>query len=57
MNKISEELLWLGSWRYSYSVNFRLSYSRFPDTGILNRNNLVNEISEENQGVDELINF
>ena len=30
-----------------YSINFQLSYSRFPDTDILYRNNLVNKISEE----------
>ena len=62
MNKISEKPLWLGS-RYwhivtdqgvdelinfgTYSVNFWLSYSPFLDTGILYRNSLVNNISEE----------
>ena len=60
MNKISEEPLRLGSdiWHivtdqgvdklinfFTYSVNFRLSYSPFSDTGILYRNNLVNKIS------------
>ena len=32
---------------WTYSVNFRLRYSPFLDTGILYRNNLLNEISEE----------
>ena len=31
----------------TYSINFRLSYSPFSDTGSLYRNNLVNKISEE----------
>ena len=31
----------------TYIVNFRLSYSRFSDTGIMYRNNVVYEISEE----------
>ena len=60
VGRISEKLLRLGSWYlvtdqdvdeliyfWSYSVNFRLCYSPFSDTGILYRNNLVNKISEE----------
>ena len=65
MNKISEELLWLGSsyWHivteqgvdelinfWIYFVNFWLSYSPFTDTGILYRNNLVNKILKNSFG-------